>query len=160
MIDVLWAIIQSPTFEKYGFIGLFFNGVFSSIIPIPVEATTGALLLAGNDKWVIFSILTLGSIIGGFIAYYIGFTGSKIIKKRNHDRKEREKMKRGREMLKKYGWFVIFLSPWIPIFSDVVPLIAGTKKYDFHKFTMAMTTGKAVKAFAIVFFLNYLKSIF
>lgn len=159
MLNVLWAIIHSPAFEKYGIIGLFFNGVFSSIIPLPVEATTIALLAGGSDKWLVFFVLTLGSIVGGFMAYYIGLTGSKAFKKKNHDKKEREKIKRGKEMLKKYGWALIFLSPWIPIFSDIVPLIAGSKKYDFRKFTIAMTTGKAFKALAIVFALNMIKSI-
>ena len=53
----------------------------------------------------------------------------------------------------KYGWFtVIFISPWIPVLGDVVSIVAGTKKYNIVKYSIAMTTGKTVKAVAIVFF--------
>ncbi|MHB9160991.1 MAG: hypothetical protein ACYC6W_08965 [Nitrosotalea sp.] len=53
----------------------------------------------------------------------------------------------------KYGWFtIIFFSPWIPIIGDVVSIIAGTKRYNIVKYSIAMTVGKTVKAVAIVFF--------
>ncbi len=151
---IIGAIIESPVFEKWGIYSLFINGLFSSIIPIPVEATTTALLLAGTNKWLVFFVLTIGSIIGGFIAYFVGLTAGKALS-RNKDKKKRKEMRKGRKLLKKYGWAIIFLSPWIPIFSDIVPMIAGSKKYDFQMFWMAMTTGKTVKAFAIVFLSSF-----
>ncbi|HWY35471.1 MAG TPA: hypothetical protein VNX68_12570, partial [Nitrosopumilaceae archaeon] len=55
-------------------------------------------------------------------------------------------------MMSKYGWAtIIFFSPWIPIFGDVVSIVAGTKRYDIVKYTIVMTTGKTIKAVAIVF---------
>jgi len=59
-------------FTKYGLVGLFFNGMLSSFIPIPTELTTAALLAARENEMRIFIALTVGSIIGGFIAYYLG----------------------------------------------------------------------------------------
>jgi membrane protein YqaA with SNARE-associated domain len=52
------------------------------------------------------------------------------------------------------------LSPWIPIFGDVIPIIAGVKKYNFKKFVVVMSIGKTVKAVAIVYFLAIVISSF
>jgi membrane protein YqaA with SNARE-associated domain len=57
-------------------------------------------------------------------------------------------------LLAKYGWLLIFISPWIPVGGDVIPIIAGIKKYDLTKFTVAMVLGKTIKAVAIVYFLS------
>ena len=70
----------------------------------------------------------------------------------------KNKEKRSTVMLEKYGWIIIFLSPWIPIFGDVIPIIAGVKKYDFKKFVVVMSIGKTIKAVAIVYFLAIIVS--
>jgi len=41
-----------------------------------------------------------------------------------------------------------------PIGGDVIPIIAGIKKYDLNKFIVAMVLGKTIKAVAIVYFLS------
>lgn len=64
-----------------------------------------------------------------------------------------DKDKRTTIMLERYGWIIIFLSPWIPIGGDVIPVIAGVKKYNFKKFVIVMSIGKTVKAVAIVYLL-------
>ncbi|MGI0027067.1 MAG: YqaA family protein [Nitrosopumilaceae archaeon] len=147
--DIINAIVHNTIFIKYGLLGLFFNGMFSSFIPIPTEATITALLLGGVNPIDVFFVLTVSSIIGGYIAYYIGYNG-RLLKKL---RKTPEKYQRKSEgIVSKYGWItIIFFSPWIPIIGDVVSIVAGTKRYDIIKYTIAMTTGKAVKAVAIVF---------
>ena len=71
---------------------------------------------------------------------------------------DREKEKRSTVLLDRYGWIIIFLSPWIPIFGDVIPIVAGVKKYDFKKFVIIMSIGKTVKAVAIVYFLAIIVS--
>jgi membrane protein YqaA with SNARE-associated domain len=71
--EVIDAIIHNTFFIKYGLLGLFINGMFSSFIPIPTEVTTSALLLGGVNEMDVFLVLNIGSIIGGFIAYYIGY---------------------------------------------------------------------------------------
>jgi membrane protein YqaA with SNARE-associated domain len=51
---------------------------------------------------------------------------------------------------------IIFFSPWIPIVGDFIPLIAGAKKYNFRTFTIAIISGKIIKAIAIVFFSSWI----
>lgn len=148
--DIIHDIFHDALFIKYGLVGLFFNGMFSSFIPIPTEVTTTTLLLGGAKPFHVFIVLTAGSIIGGYIAYYLGYNGRLIGKFRKSTPKYEKKSV---NIMSKYGWgTIIFFSPWIPIIGDIVSIIAGTKKYNIIKYSIAMITGKAVKALAIVFF--------
>jgi membrane protein YqaA with SNARE-associated domain len=170
-----FAIPTSITllFTQYGLLGLFVNGILSSVIPIPTELTISALLASGQNQLNVFIVLTIGSVIGGLLAYYLGYTGKKLSLQIRKDRTNetnhhngnesitydhKDKEKRSTVMLEKYGWIVIFLSPWIPIFGDVIPIIAGVKKYDFKKFVVVMSIGKTIKAIAIVYFLTIIVS--
>ena len=159
--DVINSILHNTLFIKYGLLGLFFNGMFSSFIPIPTEVTITALLLGGANPVDVFLVLTTSSIIGGYIAYYIGYNGRLLRKFKKTTEKHEQKSV---SIMSRYGWStIIFFSPWIPIIGDVVSIVAGTKKYSIIKYTIAMTTGKTVKAVAIVFlsfhFSNWLSSI-
>ena len=149
LADFINSILHNTLFIKYGLLGLFFNGMFSSFIPIPTEATISALLLGGINPVDVFLVLTISSIIGGYIAYYIGYNG-RLLRRLKKSTEEHEQ--KSVSIMSRYGWVtVIFFSPWLPIIGDVVSIVAGTKKYSIVKYTIAMTTGKTVKAVAIVF---------
>lgn len=145
------SVLHDTIFIKYGLMGLFFNGMFSSFIPIPTELTVSALLLGGIKPIEIFLVLTSSSILGGYIAYYLGYNGRLLSRLRKTPEKKYEQ--KSINIMTKYGWStIIFASPWIPIIGDVVSIIAGTKKYSILRYTIAMITGKTVKSIAIVFF--------
>ena len=149
--EFISSILHDTIFIKYGLVGLFFNGMFSSFIPIPTELTISALLLGGANPLDVFLVLTISSIVGGYIAYYLGYNGRLLRKLRKTPEKKYEQ--KSINVMTKYGWStIIFVSPWIPIIGDVVSIIAGTKKYNIVRYTIAMTIGKTVKAIAIVFF--------
>lgn len=78
---------------------------------------------------------------------------------RLNKRKDEGKHSRYRKLLEKYGWAIIFVSPWIPVLGDIIPLIAGAKRYDFKKFMIAIAAGKIVRAVAMIFLGSYLASI-
>jgi len=153
MQEIIDLIVHNPIFVKYGLIGLFLNGFLSSIIPIPTELTTSALLLGGYSKESVFIVLTIGSIMGGFLAYYIGSGGNKLFNKL-HKKPTESHQAQGHKLLAKYGWVVIFFCSWIPVLGDVIPIAAGAKKYDFKKFAISMAAGKTVKILAIVYILG------
>ena len=145
------SVFRDAIFIKYGLWGLFFNGMFSSFIPIPTELTVSALLLGRIKPLDVFLVLTISSIIGGYIAYYLGYNGRLLRRFRKTPEKKYEQ--KSINIMTKYGWStIIFFSPWIPIIGDIVSIIAGTKRYNIVKYTIAMTTGKTVKSVAIVFF--------
>jgi membrane protein YqaA with SNARE-associated domain len=51
------------------------------------------------------------------------------------------------------------VSPWIPVLGDIIPLIAGAKRYEIKKFMIAIAAGKIARATAVVFLGSYLASI-
>ena len=144
------TFLNNPYFVKLGLIGLFVNSLLSSVIPIPTELTISGLLLEGQSKIAIFIILVSGSILGGFIAYYIGYGGIGFLK-RLRKKPSKKSEDKSTSLLKKYGWSILFISPWIPIIGDYIPIVAGATKYNFRLFTMAIVSGKIVKGIAIVF---------
>lgn len=145
------TLLNNPFFVKIGLIGLFINSLVSSVIPVPTELTISGLLIAGQSKLAVFTILAIGSILGGYIAYYIGFGGVRFLKRfRKKTNKKGEDQ--SNSLLKKYGWVILFISPWIPIIGDSIPIIAGATKYNFRLFSIAIVSGKLVKGVAIVFF--------
>jgi membrane protein YqaA with SNARE-associated domain len=151
IIQIIETVTQNQLFLKYGLLGLFLNGLLSSVIPIPTEVTTSALLAGGEDGQTVFIVLTISSITGGFLAYYLGRTGNKIFKYFHKSPKKQDE-ERSRGLLLKYGWLAIFFCSWIPILGDVIPIVAGAKKYNFERFAIAMSAGKAVKALVIIYF--------
>jgi len=147
---VVDAFVHNPIFVKYGLAGLFLNGFLSSMIPIPTEFVTSAVLASGEPKQNVFIVLSIASVAGGFLAYYIGRGGSKLLNHFHKKPKEKDS-ESGHRYLTKYGWIGIFFCSWIPVLGDVVPIVAGAKKYDFIKFALAMSAGKTVKVAAIVY---------
>jgi membrane protein YqaA with SNARE-associated domain len=78
---------------------------------------------------------------------------------RRHKKKDKNKQSRYRQLLERYGWAVIFVSPWIPILGDIIPVIAGAKRYEMKKFMIAIAAGKISRAVAMIFLGSYLASI-
>lgn len=78
---------------------------------------------------------------------------------RRHKKKDENKQSRYRQLLERYGWAVIFVSPWIPILGDIIPVIAGAKRYDMKKFMIAIAAGKIARGVAMIFLGSYLATI-
>ena len=74
-------------------------------------------------------------------------------------KKDESKQSRSRQLLERYGWAIIFVSPWIPILGDIIPIIAGAKRYDVKKFMIAISAGKTARAVVTIFLGSYLGSI-
>jgi membrane protein YqaA with SNARE-associated domain len=77
----------------------------------------------------------------------------------NPKTKDDSRQRRYRQLLERYGWVVIFVSPWIPVLGDIIPLIAGAKRYDFMKFMLAIAAGKTARAIVTIFLGAYIASI-
>ena len=75
-------IFSNNYFQEYGIIGLFLNSLLSATaIPIPTEILTSALLIGGENIFLVALALVIGSVIGGILNYFIGFGGNKLFKK-------------------------------------------------------------------------------
>jgi len=146
-------ILANNAFQDYGVIGLFLNSLLSATaIPLPTEILTSALLIGGENIFLVGIALVVGSTIGGLLNYFIGFGGNKLFsklkKKKTGYNVKREK--KGNKLLDKFGWGAIFFASWIPVIGDFILISAGAKKMKFTKFLAFMVTGKAVKTVAVV----------
>ncbi len=146
-------ILANNIFQDYGVIGLFFNSLLSATaIPLPTEILTSALLIGGENAFLVGFALGAGSIIGGVLNYFIGFGGNKLVnkfrKKKNGNDVKHEK--KGNKLLDKFGWGAVFFASWIPVIGDFILISAGAKKMKFSKFIVFMVTGKMVKTIAVV----------
>jgi membrane protein YqaA with SNARE-associated domain len=157
MIDAYYKQIQdllsNNAFQDYGILGLFLNSLLSATaIPLPTEILTSALLVGGENQFIITIVLITGSSIGGLINYFIGFGGNKLFlkfrkKKNNKDSNDHKKSHR---ILDKFGWSAIFFSSWIPVIGDLILISGGARKLEFKKFVLLMITGKIVKSTIVV----------
>ena len=146
-------ILANNVFQDYGIIGLFLNSLLSATaIPLPTEILTSALLIGGENVFLVGIALIVGSTIGGLLNYFIGFGGNKLVskfrKKKKGDTVSHEK--KGNKLLDKFGWGAIFFASWIPVIGDFILISAGAKKMKFTKFITFMITGKIVKTIAVV----------
>lgn len=164
LIDFLKPILENQFFVQYGLVGLFLNSVFAAIIPFPIVITSTALLLDGTSPQLVFLFMTIGSIAGGILTYFIGLDGKNMYRllRKTHSENQYQK---NFELLNKYGWIVIFALSLVPILTEIVTIIAGVKKYNFRKFAITMAVARTISAFASVYFgsmfvqyFNYLKT--
>jgi len=146
-------ILANNAFQDFGIIGLFLNSLLSATaIPLPTEILTSALLIGGENVFLVGIVLILGSTIGGLLNYFIGFGGNKLFTKYRKKKKEDDSKheKKSHKLLDKFGWGAIFFSSWIPVIGDFILISAGAKKMKFSKFIAFMITGKVVKTIAVV----------
>ena len=144
-------ILSNNVFQEYGIIGLFLNSLLAAKgIPLPTEILTSALLIGGENIFLVVIALIIGSVIGGILNYFIGLGGNKLVKKlkKNTDKKEHDK--KHNKLLDKFGWSAIFFAAWIPVIGDLILISAGIKKMKFTKFLIFMISGKIIKTVIVV----------
>jgi membrane protein YqaA with SNARE-associated domain len=146
-------ILSNNTFQEYGVLGLFLNSLLSATaIPLPTEILTSALLVGGENQFIIAIVLIAGSSIGGLINYFIGFGGKKLFVKFKNEKNQKElkDQNKSHKILDKFGWSAIFFSSWIPVIGDLILISAGVKRFEFKKFVLFMIAGKIIKSVIVV----------
>lgn len=144
-------ILANNIFQEYGIIGLFLNSLLAATaIPLPTEILTSALLIGGENIFLVAIVLIIGSVIGGILNYFIGLGGNKLVKKMKKKSNIEKHEKKHNRLLDKFGWSAIFFAAWIPVVGDLMLITAGVKKMKFRKFLIVMTSGKIVKTSVVV----------
>jgi len=134
-------------FVSYGMTGLFAIGILSSIIPIPTEPVVLGLLEIGENPELVFIILITGSILGASLGYLAG----KYELRRFIPIKDAEKEKKVQKYFREYGGLLLFVSPWIPVIGDLVPMVAGIENYEPRKFIIVISAAKIFKGIGIIY---------
>ena len=106
-------ILTNNAFQDYGVLGLFLNSLLSATaIPLPTEILTSALLVGGENPYLVVTALSAGSTIGGLINYFIGFGGNRLFnkfKKKDENKQDIANKKKSHKILDKFGWSAISL---------------------------------------------------
>jgi len=141
-------------FIKYGLVGLLFSSFISSLFFFPAYSTflIPVYIKLHFNPWYILAVLTIGTVAGELVNYYIGYTGSKYI--------YRKEIKKAEEWLNKWGEMSVFLINLIPVLpADFVNLFVGFLRMDFKMFVVGMSLAKLIQFALLIFgtelFFNY-----
>lgn len=135
---------------QYQFIGVFFIsfiGSLSIIFPIPY---TIIILTLGSTGWnpILLAIAGgLGSALGEFSGYALGYYGGRLISS-----ERRRKMNFFVKIFDKYGPIVVFLFALTPLPDDLLFIPLGVLKYKFWKTFIPCVTGKFLMCFVLAYF--------
>lgn len=140
--------------QMFGYLGLFFGMVLSDSLPafIPPDAFIMLAVSGGMNPGLTITSMSLGSILGGSLAYLIGL---KLIPRFHLGRKMvlhyEDKLL---PYLRKYGFWAVVLSALTPIPYSWMAYTVGTFKMPFHLFLL----GSLFRIFrmSIYFFAMYL----
>jgi membrane protein YqaA with SNARE-associated domain len=134
---------------EYGYLGVFGASLISNatiIVPVPGGAVMVLAATMFNPAWVALAAAG-GAALGQCTAYFIGFGGRATV---GQDRAQR--YQKAENWMRRYGSGTILLLsvlPFIPF--DFVGIAAGTLRFPFWKFFLALLTGRLIRAFVEVY---------
>jgi len=142
------------TFAPFGFSGLFLLAfIESSFFPIPPDILLIILSLASPEKAYLFALVaTIGSVLGGILGYYIGFSGEKLILEKLFAKKRLRKI---HNLFNKYESVAVFIGGFTPLPYKLFTIAAGVFYLDFKKFIIASIASRGLRFFMIAFLINF-----
>lgn len=139
--------------DKYGVLAVFAGFFITAICPLPLpdHAVSAFAMIGGLDFWINVSISTLGSVIGGIIAYYLG----KSLKKTMLYSKIMKRYKTQSEhIIKRYGVKGLAIAALTPIPDSPISWMCGALDLSFKKFFWIYLICRFIK---ITYFLWFIK---
>jgi len=136
---------------QYGYFGIFvisFIGTASIIVPVPYTLIIFALSLTGKWNPLLLTIAGgVGSALGEFSGYALGYFGRRIISK-----ERQEKMTYLVKLFDRYGPLAIFAFALTPLPDDLLFIPLGILKYKFYKAFIPALIGKTLMILILVYF--------
>jgi len=135
---------------QYQFLGVFFIsfiGSLSIVFPIPY---TIVILFLGSQGWNPFLLAIaggLGSALGEFSGYALGYYGARFISK-----ERRRKMDFFVKIFDRYGPVAVFLFALTPLPDDLLFIPLGILRYKFWKTFIPCLIGKFLMCFLLAYF--------
>jgi len=107
------------------------------------------------DPFHVFIAATIGSTLGGFFNYGLGYIGSKFVGKRD------KIITQSKKWLDKWGDLSVFVTSLIPgIPFDIVAIAVGFLRMNIKIFSISMCLGKVLKHAILIFGINFLIEMF
>ncbi|MBY0430256.1 MAG: DedA family protein [Rhodospirillales bacterium] len=125
--------------------------VESSVFPIPPDVMLVAMVLAAREKaWRFALICTVGSVIGGFLGYAIGYglyesVGRPVLAFYHLT----DSFTVFQEKFRQYGAEIILIKGLTPIPYKLVTIAAGAAHMDLHTFGLASLATRGVRFFVV-----------
>ncbi|MFH1403187.1 MAG: VTT domain-containing protein [Candidatus Altiarchaeota archaeon] len=129
----------------YGSAGLFTSSLLGSTIffPFARELLFLPLIKAGVSRYKIVLYSAVGSVLGTYLNYLIGWYGIKIA----YRHKNSTRLNQFKRYIDKYGWlgvFIIFVLP-LPLPVDPLAILIGLTKMEWKRFLITIFLAKIVK---------------
>lgn len=150
-------------FGSWAFVGLLLvifieSGVLFPVLPGDSLLFVAGLIAAGSASeehaqqvadanfniWVLIITIPIAAILGGQVGYWIGrFVGVEMFKPDARFLKQRY-LDEAHAFFEKNGPLTIFLARFVPIVRTLAPIVAGSAKMSFSKFTLYNVLGAVV----------------
>ncbi|HNP55615.1 MAG TPA: VTT domain-containing protein [Gordonia sp. (in: high G+C Gram-positive bacteria)] len=150
-------------FGTWAFVGLLLvifieSGVLFPVLPGDSLLFVAGLIAAGSASaehaqqvadanfniWLLIITIPIAAILGGQVGYWIGrFIGVEMFKPDARFLKQRY-LDEAHEFFEKNGPITIFLARFVPIVRTLAPIVAGSAKMSFSKFTAYNVLGAIV----------------
>lgn len=131
-----WMESLALQYQYFGIFFISFIGALSIIFPIPYTVVIFTLGATFEPLWIAVAA-GIGSAIGEFSGYLLGFGGRKIISD-----KYKKKMDFLMKLFDKYGYAAIFIFALTPLPDDLLFIPLGTMRYSFVKAFIPTIIGK------------------
>jgi len=139
---------MSGMVQSYGYAGAFLISIvgnFTIFLPVPYALTIYAFGATLNPL-LLGIVCGLGSTVGEFSAYLVGWGGRRVVEERYGQRLESAKL-----LVQTYGMLVIFLFCALPLPTDLILIPLGMLKYDLRKAMVAAFLGKTVMLVTVAY---------
>lgn len=149
-------IIQIISVMGYMGVG-FIMAIQTMAIPLPSEIIipfAGSLVAAGRfNFWSVVLTGAAGSVVGGSIAYYIGYKGGRpLVEKYGKVFFVSGKdLSLAQGFLQENGSWAVFFGMCLPVFRSIIALPAGVLKMKFWKFAVSVFLGSLVWCLLLAF---------
>jgi membrane protein YqaA with SNARE-associated domain len=124
-------------------------GTFLPFLPASSELVLGGFLAADEgEAGLLVLAATVGNVVGSIINYFVGRYVSGLAGRRWFPATEAQ-MQRASVQFNRYGFWILLMS-WLPVFGDLITVIAGLLRTNFKLFVALTSVGKFFRYFLIV----------
>jgi len=138
--------------DRYGLAGLYFiSFTESAFFPIPVDVFMIPFIVSRPKQWKKIALwVTVTSILGGILGYYIGFAlfetiGSKIIEHYNLS----EELVRVGKLYNDHAFITVITAGFTPLPYKIFSIAAGIFKLSLPVFIIASIIGRGARFFLV-----------
>jgi membrane protein YqaA with SNARE-associated domain len=128
----------------------------SSFFPIPPDVMVVPMVLARRDQaWLIATVCTISSVLGGILGYFIGMflydsVGQWLIRVYGMG----EGIETFRETYREWGAWIILIKGFTPIPFKLVTIASGIAEFNFPVFVAAALATRGARFFLIAWLLK------